>query len=97
MYAATLAEEEIERLRQCTCRGRPFGGEEFVVKMEEAFGRSWRSGRENWQYRRRMTQGQIGNVPQQNLDASRVSLSLSTPIDPIDQSVPIDPYRRGLS
>lgn len=42
MYAASLAEEEIEALRQCTYGGRPFGGEDFVTRMEEEFRRSWR-------------------------------------------------------
>ena len=42
MYGGALAEEEFDRLRQCTYGGRPFGSEEFVGNMEERFGRSWR-------------------------------------------------------
>lgn len=42
MHAAPLVEDQIERLRQCTYGGRPFGGEDFVARMEEQFGRSWR-------------------------------------------------------
>lgn len=42
MNAAPLMEDQIERLRQCTYGGRPFGGNEFVAKIEEEFGRSWR-------------------------------------------------------
>jgi putative transposase len=42
MCAPPLAEEQIERLRQCTYGGRPFGGDDFVARMEEEFGRSWR-------------------------------------------------------
>ena len=42
MFAAAGAEEHIERLRQCTYAGRPFGGEDFLVRMEEEFRRSWR-------------------------------------------------------
>ena len=42
MFAASVAGEQMERLRQCTYGGRPFGGEEFVSRIEEQFGRSWR-------------------------------------------------------
>ena len=42
MYEAALAEEQIEALRQCTYGGRPFGSDDFVARMEEQFGRSWR-------------------------------------------------------
>ena len=42
MNAAPLAEEQIERLRQCTYGGRPFGADEFVARMEQEFGRLWR-------------------------------------------------------
>ena len=42
MYAATLGEEQVEVLRQCTYGGRPFGGGDFAARMEEQFGRSWR-------------------------------------------------------
>jgi putative transposase len=44
MYGAGISEEEFERLRQCTYGGRPFGSDEFVTRMEETFGRSWRRG-----------------------------------------------------
>jgi putative transposase len=44
MYGAGISEEEIEKLRQCTYGGRPFGSDEFVTRMEETFGRSWRPG-----------------------------------------------------
>jgi putative transposase len=42
MYAAQTTEVEIDRLRECTYGGRPFGDDGFVAKMEEEFGRSWR-------------------------------------------------------
>ena len=42
MFAASLGEEPVERLRQCTYGGRPFGGEDFTARMEAHFGRSWR-------------------------------------------------------
>ena len=42
LYAAPLAEEELDRLRQCTYGGRPFGCDDFVMKIEEEFGRAWR-------------------------------------------------------
>lgn len=47
MFAADIAEGQIEQLRQCTYGGRPFGGEDFVVRMEEEFRRSWRRERES--------------------------------------------------
>ena len=42
MFAAPVADQELDRLRQCTYAGRPLGDEEFLQKMEEEFGRSWR-------------------------------------------------------
>ncbi len=42
MYAATLTEGDFDQIRQCTYGGRPFGGEAFVSRMEEQFGRTWR-------------------------------------------------------
>jgi putative transposase len=39
MFAASLAQEQIERL-QCTYGGRPYGGDDFVATIEEQFGRS---------------------------------------------------------
>ncbi len=47
MYEASLSEEQIEPLRQCTYGGRPFGGDDFVARMEEQFGRSWRGNGES--------------------------------------------------
>ena len=44
MLAAGMDDEQIERLRQCTYGGRPFGGDDFVARMEEVFRRSWRRG-----------------------------------------------------
>jgi putative transposase len=41
MCAALLDEQQMEVLRQCTYGGRPFGGDDFVARMEERFGRSW--------------------------------------------------------
>ena len=34
-------EEEYAALRRCTYAGRPFGGEEFVARLEERFHRRW--------------------------------------------------------
>jgi len=34
--------DEVDRLRRCTYSGRPLGGEAFVLRMEERFGRHWR-------------------------------------------------------
>lgn len=42
MLAAPANEEQTDRLRQCTYGGRPFGGEDFLARMEENFGRTWR-------------------------------------------------------
>jgi hypothetical protein len=42
MFAATIVEEQIDRLRLCTYGGRPFGGDDVVAGMEGKFQRSWR-------------------------------------------------------
>lgn len=42
MYETSLGEEQIEPLRECTYGGRPFGDEDFVARMEEQFGRTWK-------------------------------------------------------
>jgi putative transposase len=60
MYGAQIGEEEIERLRQCTYGGRPFGSDEFVRSMEEKFGRSWRGAmQEGAENPRNISAGQI--------------------------------------
>ena len=76
MFAAAPDEPQVERLRQCTYGGRPFGGQEFVARMEEQFGRSWR--REPGSGDRetgKMALGHTPTVPEMKFDASRVSLS----------------------
>ena len=45
MFAEHASEEQVEHLRRCTYGGRPFGGDEFIASLENAFGRRWR--REN--------------------------------------------------
>jgi putative transposase len=42
MFAPQPREEQVETLRRCTYGGRPFGGDAFVTRMEEEFGRSWK-------------------------------------------------------
>jgi len=45
MFAEHASEKQVEHLRRCTYGGRPFGGDEFIAKLEDEFGRRWR--REN--------------------------------------------------
>ena len=42
MHRSEDGAEQITLLRRCTYSGRPFGGEEFVARMETQFQRSWR-------------------------------------------------------
>jgi putative transposase len=42
MHAAAGSPNPVQLLRRCTYAGRPFGEEEFVVGLEERFGRKWR-------------------------------------------------------
>ena len=35
--------DEVVELRRCTYAGRPFGGPDFLVEMEQRFGRRWRT------------------------------------------------------
>ncbi len=42
MHSAGEREDQIHLLRRCTYAGRPFGDEEFVVRLEDHFQRKWR-------------------------------------------------------
>ena len=42
LHEAGEPEDQVHLLRRCTYAGRPFGDEEFVVRMEEHFQRHWR-------------------------------------------------------
>jgi putative transposase len=42
MFASSLAADQFDPLRECTYGGRPYGGDDFVERMEQQFGRSWR-------------------------------------------------------
>ncbi len=42
MHASTDGEHQLNLLRRCTYSGRPFGEEDFVVRLERHFQRSWR-------------------------------------------------------
>ena len=42
MHAAESGSDQVLLLRRCTYAGRPFGGEEFVNRLEQRFQRSWR-------------------------------------------------------
>lgn len=42
MHAAREEADEVVLLRRCTYAGRPFGGSEFLGRLEQHFQRSWR-------------------------------------------------------
>ncbi len=42
MHVAETGPDQVLLLRRCTYAGRPFGGEEFVNRLEQHFQRSWR-------------------------------------------------------
>jgi putative transposase len=42
MHGAETAPDQVLLLQRCTYAGRPFGGEEFVNRLEQHFQRSWR-------------------------------------------------------
>ena len=42
MHDEGASPDQLVLLRQCTYAGRPFGGEEFVKRLEQHFQRSWR-------------------------------------------------------
>ena len=42
MHASRDGEHQLNLLRRCTYAGRPFGDEDFVVRLEEHFQRTWR-------------------------------------------------------
>jgi putative transposase len=42
MHAASEGDHTLNLLRRCTYAGRPFGEEEFVVRLEQTFQRNWR-------------------------------------------------------
>ena len=42
MFSAPAVEEQLEQLRKCTYGGRPYGGQDFVARIEEDSGRRWK-------------------------------------------------------
>ena len=42
MHDSADGEHQLNLLRRCTYAGRPFGEEEFIVRLEEHFQRNWR-------------------------------------------------------
>lgn len=42
MHAAAEFTDQVQLLRRCTYSGRPYGGEDFVTRLEQQFQRSWR-------------------------------------------------------